>query len=97
MIAPTYDNVLARKLKDIPNTNSPIITVDFKEEERGMVVGEVLAVGPGCYKEGVFVDLPFTPGDVIICPLHWSNQIYYEGKDLLLLPGDKIRGKVIKD
>lgn len=85
-ITPCFDYVLARKVKDLPSTSSNIITVDFKEEERGMLVGEIVSCGPDCRG--------FEAGDMVVAPLHWSHQIYFEGKDYILLPQDKIRGKI---
>lgn len=85
-IQPTFDNVLVKVKDTLQITSSNIVIPGESRDERGMIHGEVIAVGPRATE--------FEVGQHVMCPLHWSHQVYWAGIEYALMQQDKIRAKL---
>lgn len=85
-IEPTYDNVLVKILTTLEKTKSNIVIPGMDRDERSTLEGEVVAIGPAVNN--------FWVGDQILCPSHWSHQMYRGGVEYAMVQQEKIRAKV---
>ena len=83
-LKPLGDRVVV-KPKDEGDARTPsgIVIPDTAKEKPQL--GEVLAVGPGEYKDGERVPLDVSVGDVIFYSKYGGTEVKVEGEDFLIL------------
>ena len=83
-LKPLGDRVVVKpKDEDDARTPSGIVIPDTAKEKPQL--GEVLAVGPGEYKDGERVPLDVSVGDVIFYSKYGGTEVKVEGEDFLIL------------
>lgn len=85
---PIADRILVRRIEAETVTKGGILLPDNAQEKPCQ--GEVLAVGPGHYENGVFVATTINPGDTVVFG-KWSGT---EFEDLLILKESDVLGVV---
>lgn len=85
---PIADRILVRRIEPETKTKGGILLPDNAQEKPCQ--GEVLAVGPGHYENGVFVATTLKPGDRVVFG-KWSGT---EFEDLLILKESDVLGVV---
>lgn len=77
-IRPLGDRVLVRELKNEgEKVVSGIIIPESAGEDRGAKKGEVVAVGPGKYDDGVLVPMTVKVGDKVL--FQWGDKLTVDG------------------
>lgn len=76
-IRPLSDRVLIRELKDGGEKMVSGIIIPAGAEDRGAKKGEVIAVGPGKYDDGVLVPMNVTAGDKVL--FQWGDKLTVDG------------------
>ncbi len=83
-VRPLADRVLVRPIEESEATASGIIlpdTVDKEKPEKG----EVIAVGPGKYDDGVLVPMTVKVGDKVLFKKYSPDEIEVGDKEYLVL------------
>ena len=77
-VKPLGDRVLVREIKDKgEKIVSGIIIPEAVGEDRGAKKGEVVAVGPGKYDDGILVPMQVTVGDKVL--FQWGDKPTIDG------------------
>ena len=77
-VRPLGDRVLVREMKDEgEKVVSGIIIPESAGEDRGAKKGEVVAVGPGKYDDGVLVPMTVKVGDKVL--FQWGDKLTIDG------------------
>ncbi len=77
-VRPLGDRVLVRELKkEGEKVVSGIIIPESAGEDRGARKGEVVAVGPGKYDDGVLVPMGVKAGDKVL--FQWGDKLTVDG------------------
>ena len=77
-VRPLADRVLVRELKkEGERLVSGIIIPESAGEDRGSRKGEVVAVGPGKYDDGVLVPMGVKVGDKVL--FQWGDKLTIDG------------------
>lgn len=73
-VKPLGDRVLVREIKtERGKTDSGIIIPETVSEDRGAKKGEVVAVGPGKFDDGVLVPMSVKVGDKVL--FQWGDKL----------------------
>lgn len=79
-VRPLGDRVLVRELKNAGERSvSGIIIPETVGEDRGSKKGEVVAVGPGKYDDGVLVPMSVKAGDKVL--FQWGDKLTVDGEE----------------
>src|SRR3989344_3385294 len=79
-VKPLGDRVLVRELKkEGEKIVSGIIIPESAGEDRGARKGEVVAVGPGKYDDGVLVPMGVKVGDKVL--FQWGDKLTIDGEE----------------
>ena len=79
-VRPLADRVLVRELKkEGERSVSGIIIPETVGEDRGARKGEVIAVGPGKFDDGVLVPMCVKVGDKVI--FQWGDKLTIDGEE----------------
>ncbi len=79
-VQPLGDRVLVRELKkEGEKIVSGIIIPESANEDRGARKGEVIAVGPGKYDDGVLVPMGVKVGDKVL--FQWGDKLTIDGEE----------------
>ena len=79
-VKPLADRVLVRELKkEGERSVSGIIIPETVGEDRGARKGEVIAVGPGKFDDGVLVPMGVKVGDKVI--FQWGDKLTIDGEE----------------
>jgi chaperonin GroES len=79
-VAPLADRVLIKELSDKDRervSSGGIIIPETVGEDKGAKRGEVVAVGPGKYDDGVLVPMTVKVGDKVL--FQWGDMIKVDG------------------
>ena len=89
---PLHDRVLLRRIEQATTTAGGIIIPDTAKEKP--MEAEVLAVGPGAYKEGGDgrLTLDVKEGDTVLISKWAGTEISVDGEDLLVVKESDIMG-----
>ncbi len=80
-VQPLADRVLVRELKkEGEKIVSGIIIPESANEDRGARKGEVVAVGPGKFDDGVLVPMGVKVGDKVL--FQWGDKLTIDGEEL---------------
>jgi chaperonin GroES len=83
-LKPLGDRVVVKpKDEDEARTPSGLVIPDTAKEKPQL--GEVLAVGPGEYKDGERIPLDVSVGDVVFYSKYGGTELKLEGEDFLIL------------
>jgi len=82
-IEPLFDRVIATCIRQFNKTESGISLELYDDGE--IKKGIVVAVGPGGYDEGVFVNMQVNLGDIIYFEDHVTSKIIYDNKPYILI------------
>ena len=83
-LKPLGDRVVVKpKDEDDARTPSGLVIPDTAKEKPQL--GEVLATGPGEYKDGERVPLDVSVGDVVFYSKYGGTEVKVEGEDYLIL------------
>ena len=79
-VKPLGDRVLVRELKNTGEKSfSGIIIPDSVGDDHGAKKGEVVAVGPGKYDDGVLVPMNVKVGDKVL--FQWGDKLTVDGEE----------------
>jgi len=79
-VRPLGDRVLVKELKNAGERSvSGIIIPETVGEDRGAKKGEVVAVGPGKYDDGVLVPMGVKVGDKVL--FQWGDKLTIDGEE----------------
>ncbi len=83
-LKPLGDRIVVQpKDEDDATTPSGLVIPDTAKEKPQL--GEVLAVGPGEFKDGERVPVDVSVGDVVFYSKYGGTEVKYEGDDYLIL------------
>ncbi|MGD2051061.1 MAG: co-chaperone GroES [Acidimicrobiia bacterium] len=83
-LKPLGDRIVVKPLdEDEVRTASGLVIPDTAKEKPQQ--GEVLAVGPGEYKDGERVPLDVSVGDKVVYSKYGGTEVKYDGEDYLIL------------
>ncbi len=81
---PLGDRIVVKpKEEDEVRTTSGLVIPDTAKEKPQL--GEVLAVGPGEYKDGERIPVDVSVGDLVFYSKYGGTEVKYEGEDYLIL------------
>lgn len=92
-IVPLYDNILVRRLEEETMKGGIYIPDNAKEKP---AQGEVVSIGGGDYREGVFCIPTVRPKDKILFGKYSGTEIQVNNEPLLILKENEILA-IIKD
>ena len=83
-LQPLGDRVVVKATDDDDaRTASGLVIPDTAKEKPQ--TGEVLAAGPGDYKDGERVPMDVSVGDVVVYSKYGGTEVKFEGEDYLIL------------
>ena len=83
-LKPLGDRIVVQpKEEDEARTKSGLVIPDTAKEKPQL--GDVLAVGPGEYRDGERVPLDVSAGDVVFYSKYGGTEVKVEGEELLIL------------
>jgi chaperonin GroES len=83
-LKPLGDRIVVKpKEEDESRTPSGLVIPDTAQEKPQL--GEVLAVGPGEYKDGERVPVDVSVGDLVFYSKYGGTEVKVEGEDYLVL------------
>jgi len=83
-LAPLGDRIVVRPQDEQEvRTNSGLVIPDTAKEKPQL--GEVLAVGPGEFKDGERIPVDVNVGDVVFYSKYGGTEVKHNGQDLLIL------------
>jgi chaperonin GroES len=80
---PLGDRIVVKPKEEEERTASGLVIPDTAKEKPQL--GEVLAVGPGEFKDGARVPMDVSVGDLVFYSKYGGTEIKYEGEDYLIL------------
>lgn len=92
VIQPLGDRVLIKEIEvtEGGKTESGIIIPDSVKEDRGAKKGEVIAVGPGKYDDGVLVPMNVKVGDTVL--YQWGDTVKIKDEEYVVVSESNIIG-----
>lgn len=83
-LKPLGDRIVVKpKEEDESRTTSGLVIPDTAKEKPQL--GEVVAVGPGEYKDGERVPVDVSSGDLVFYSKYGGTEVKYENEDYLIL------------
>jgi len=83
-LQPLGDRIVVKpKEEDVQKTPSGLVIPDTAKEKPQL--GDVLAVGPGEWKDGNRSPMDVKVGDVVVYSKYGGTEIKYEGEEFLIL------------
>ena len=82
-IGPLADRVVVRSLEESEQTRGGLFIPDSAKEKPQQ--GEILAVGPGRFDEGVRVPMDVKVGDKVLFGKYSGTEVMIDGEPLLIL------------
>ena len=83
-LKPLGDRIVVKpKEEDEARTASGLVIPDTAKEKPQL--GEVLAVGPGEFKDGERTPIDVSVGDLVFYSKYGGTEVKYEGEDYLIL------------
>ncbi|WP_138203868.1 co-chaperone GroES [Haloimpatiens lingqiaonensis] len=87
-IRPLGDRVVIKRLEAEETTKSGIVLPGSAQEKPQMA--EVVAVGPGMYKDGQKIEMEVKVGDKVIFSKYSGNEVKFEGEEYTILKQEDI-------
>ena len=88
-LIPLLDNVIVKPLEGETTTASGIVIPDTVSKEKPMR-GEIIAVGPGKFKDGEKIESPVEVGDIVVFTKYAPTEIKVNGEELYILGFDSL-------
>lgn len=83
-LTPLGDRIVVKPQdEDEVRTSSGLVIPDTAKEKPQL--GEVLAVGPGEFKDGERIPVDVNVGDVVFYSKYGGTEVKHDGEDLLIL------------
>ena len=83
-LAPLGDRIVVKPQdEEEVRTSSGLVIPDTAKEKPQL--GEVLAVGPGEFKDGERIPVDVNVGDVVFYSKYGGTEVKHDGEDLLIL------------
>ena len=83
-LKPLGDRIVVKpNEEDESRTTSGLVIPDTAKEKPQL--GQVLAVGPGDFQDGVRVPMDVSVGDLVFYSKYGGTEVKYEGEDYLIL------------
>lgn len=82
------DRVLVEPVDLGEKRNGAILIPDTHEDK--VRIGKVVAVGPGSYEFGVFVEVSAKVGDIVVLPKMIGQRVEIEDKEYWVVPDREI-------
>ncbi len=83
-LTPLGDRIVVKpRDEDEVRTSGGLVIPDTAKERPQL--GEVLAVGPGEYKDGARIPVDVNVGDVVFYSKYGGTEVKHDGEDLLIL------------
>lgn len=83
-LTPLGDRIVVKpRDEDEVRTSGGLVIPDTAKERPQL--GEVLAVGPGEYKDGARIPVDVKVGDVVFYSKYGGTEVKHDGEDLLIL------------
>jgi chaperonin GroES len=82
-IEPLYDRVLVRMIEEPPTTKSGFLIPESARDRP--VRGEVVAVGPGRFDYGRFVETTLKPGQIVLFGKFTGAEIIVDDDTLIVM------------
>lgn len=83
-LTPLGDRIVVKPQDDQEVTTSGGLVIPDTAKEKPQL-GEVLAVGPGEYKDGERVPVDVKVGDTVFYSKYGGTEVKHDGQDLLIL------------
>ncbi|WP_035293830.1 co-chaperone GroES [Clostridium sp. KNHs214] len=87
-IRPLGDRVVIKRLEAEETTKSGIVLPGSAQEKPQMA--EIVAVGPGMYKDGQKIEMEVKVGDKVIFSKYSGNEVKFEGEEYTILKQEDI-------
>jgi chaperonin GroES len=82
-IGPLADRVVVRSFEETSRTRGGLFIPDYAQDKPQQ--GEVLAIGPGRFDDGVRVPMDLKVGDKILFGKYSGSEVDVDGEPLLIL------------
>ena len=89
---PLHDRILVRRVESEEKTKGGLIIPETAKEKPSE--GEVVAVGPGRWVNGMMVPMSVEVGDRILFGKWNGTEVNVDGEDMLIIKDDEIFGVV---
>ena len=89
---PLHDRILVRRVESEEKTKGGLIIPDTAKEKPSE--GEVVAVGPGKWVNGMTVPMSVEVGDRILFGKWNGTEVNVDGEDMLIIKDEEIFGVV---
>ena len=83
-LAPLGDRIVVKPQEETEVTTSAGLVIPDTAKEKPQL-GEVLAVGPGEFKDGERIPVDVKVGDVVFYSKYGGTEVKHDGQDLLIL------------
>jgi len=83
-LKPLGDRIVVKPKDDEETTTTSGLVIPDTAKEKPQL-GDVLAVGPGEYKDGERIPVDVSVGDVVFYSKYGGTEVKYEGDDYLIL------------
>lgn len=82
-IKPLFDRVIACPIKNENTTKSGISLTTT--QDTSVKKAKIVAVGTGCFEDGVFIEMKVKVNDIILYEEHTTAKIYIENEEYILI------------
>jgi chaperonin GroES len=82
-LQPLGDRIIVKPKDEDTQTPSGLVIPDTAKEKPQL--GDVLAVGPGEFKDGERVPVDVSEGDIVVFSKYGGTEIKFEGEEFLIL------------
>ncbi len=89
---PLHDRILVRRVESEEKTKGGLIIPETAKEKPSE--GEVVAVGPGRWVNGMMVPMSVEAGDRILFGKWNGTEVNVDGEDMLIIKDDEIFGVI---
>ncbi len=83
-LQPQGDRIVVKPKEDSESTTASGLVIPDTAKEKPQL-GEVLAVGPGEYRDGARVPMDVKTGDVVVYSKYGGTEVKFEGEEYLIL------------
>lgn len=87
VVQPLRDRVILKRIEEEQEEGGIIIPDAVKEKSQE---AEVLAVGPGRWEFGSFIETTVKPGDIVLFNKYAGNETKHKGQEVIILREDDI-------
>lgn len=93
-LKPLRDRVLVKRANAKDRTESGLVLPPSAQEKQDK--GEVVAHGPGVWRDGVLQAVTVKTGDVVVFSKYAGSEVELNGEKYLLIAEDEIHGVLVE-